>query len=354
MNSYERVMAAAHHGQPDCLPVAPYMGNFGAAICATPIDSYCRSGRLMAEAQYRAWEMVGQDAVVAQSDNYYIAEGFGLTVEHHQDATPTIRSSPLRGLEDIYRLEVPDPLKDGRMPVYLEAIERLASKLKGEVAIRAPGTGPFALAAHLMGTEEFVTRLALLQGDPDPEVERALATLLDKTTEALVRFEKACLQAGADIVQAGDSTASLDLISPEIYRNWAFPYEKRFFDELNSHAQQRGALTLLHICGDMTSVLEFEAETGAMLIEIDSKVDLSTAQRLIGDRVCLIGNIEPSSVLLQGDPKLVEVKCAEAIQKVDGRRGFILGSGCEVPPRAPLENLRAMVVAARRVRYSQT
>ena len=47
----------------DRVPVAPYLGNHGARVAGVPIGEYGRSGRLMAQAQYRAWEVYGQDAV---------------------------------------------------------------------------------------------------------------------------------------------------------------------------------------------------------------------------------------------------------------------------------------------------
>ncbi len=67
MNSLERLRWAAHLQRPDSTPVAPCMGNHGAHVA---IGDYCRAGRLMAEAQHRAWRLYGQDAVVPQSDNY--------------------------------------------------------------------------------------------------------------------------------------------------------------------------------------------------------------------------------------------------------------------------------------------
>ncbi len=86
---------------------------------------------------------------------------------------------------------------------------------------------------------------------------------MDLTTDALIAFAKACLDAGAHIVQAGDSLASLDMISPAMYRTWAWPAEQRFFAEVNPLAKRQGAATLLHICGNMTRVLESMADTGA-------------------------------------------------------------------------------------------
>jgi len=122
MTSLERTLGAARRQTVDRVPVAPYLGNHGARVAGIRIGDYCQSGRVMAEAQFQAWQIYGQDAVVAQSDNYYIAEGFGVEVDHYEDATPTLKTPVVRELGDIDRLRVPNPQKDGRMPVYLEAI----------------------------------------------------------------------------------------------------------------------------------------------------------------------------------------------------------------------------------------
>jgi uroporphyrinogen decarboxylase len=301
----------------------------------------------MAEAQYRAWEVYGQDAVVAQSDNYYIAEGFGVQVRHHPDGTPTVAAAAIADLTQVGRLRVPDPQQDGRMPVYLEAISLLRARTHGEVAVRAPGTGPFSLAGHLLGTEQFLLELALADREPGGARTQALQRLLELTAEALSAFAKACLQAGAHLVQAGDSLASPNAISPRMYRQWAFPAEARFFSAINPLARAANAATLLHICGNTTAILPDMADTGAQILELDAKVELKRAKAQLGERVCLMGNLHPVELLLQGSPDAVEQAARQAIADAGPDGGFILGSGCEVPPAPPQENLRAMIRTAR-------
>jgi len=347
MNSQQRLCTAARRERPDTTPVAPYMGNHGAHVAGVAIRDYCRCGRLMAEAQHCAWKLYGQDAVVPQSDNYYIAEGFGVLIQHHDDSTPTLKTPAVAGLEDIGRLRVPDPAKDGRMPVYLEAIRRLVELTRGEVAVRAPGTGPFSLASHLLGTESFLVELALAEREPGGPREQALLKFMDLTTDALIAFATACLEAGAHIVQAGDSLASPDMISPSTYRRWAWPAERMFFETLNPLAERHGAVTLLHICGNTTSILEPMADTGAQILELDFKVNLKTAKQCVGHRVCLMGNLDPVELLWRGTPDEVARAARQAIDDAGQGGGFILGSGCEVPTEAPRENLQAIVDAAR-------
>jgi uroporphyrinogen decarboxylase len=333
---------AARLKKSDRVPVAPYIGNHGARVAGVPIGEYCRSGRRMAEAQLRAWEIYGLDAVVAQSDNYYIAEGFGVQVEHYRDSTPTLKAPAIAELGEIGSLRVPDPNRDGRMPVYLEAIQLLSERVGKEVAVRAPGTGPLSLASHILGTERFLMELALAARNPGGAEEQALRRLMELATQALIDFSKACLAVGAHLVQAGDSLASLDMISPAMYRRWAAPFEARFFTAMQADVERRDAMTLLHVCGRMTPVLEEMANTGAQILEVDSKVDLGAAKALVGRRVCLMGNLNPVAVLLQGSPEQVEEAAMQAIADAGAEGGFILGSGCEVPPDAPLGNLHRL------------
>ncbi len=304
----------------------------------------------MAEAQYRAWQIYGHDVLVAQSDNYYIAEGFGVEVEHYDDATPTLKAPALETLRDIEELQVPNPWRDGRMPVYLEAIRRLVDLSRGESAVRAPGTGPFSLASHLIGTEKFLIELAMAGEATGGPGELAIRRLMDLTTDALIAFSKACLEAGAHIVQAGDSLASPDMISPATYRKWAWPAECRFFETINPLAERLGAATLLHICGNTTPVLDLMANTGAQILELDHKVSLKAAKQRVGDRVCLMGNLDPVELLWRGTPASVAAAAEQAIADAVSP-GFILGSGCEVPVATPVENIRAMIAVARSQTY---
>ena len=360
----QRVLAAGYGEPVDRIPVTPYMGNYGAALAGVPIDRYCVDADLMAHAQLAARRLVGQDMLVAQSDAYYMAEGLGMSTVSRAGTTPAPGAWPVSDLSQIDSLSVPDPLRDGRMPVYLGAIQLLREAAGDELAVRACGTGAFSLAGHMMGPEAFVTALAMLDVDPDPAAERRLALLMEVCTQTTIRFALAALEHGADVVMSGDSLASLDMISPAIYERWALPYERAFFDRVRPAAEARGALTLLHICGDTTPVLAREVASGAHVVEFDWKVDPAVARRTADAAparpVALMGNLDPTSVLLQGTPELVRREADRAIaagaragsESSDGGHdpgtGFLLGSGCEVAPATPLANARAMVAACER------
>jgi uroporphyrinogen decarboxylase len=171
----------------------------------------------------------------------------------------------------------------------------------------------------------------------------AIHHALDLAADAVIAFGKACFDAGSDLLHCGDSLASCDVISPKDYEEWAFPYQRKVIQAWKEH----GAKTLLHVCGDSSQVLDLYVQTGADIIEIDHKVDLAFAKRVVDGRCSIIGNLDPVTVLLQGTPEKVRAAALKALEVGSPGGGFVLGSGCAVPRPTPFENIRAMVEAAR-------
>lgn len=350
MNSRERILAAALHKPTDILPVALYNGNYAIKAAGFKLGECYTNGRKLAAAQLRTWERLPQDVIVVQSDGYYIAEAMGSQVAYHEDSLPTMIKPRIVELMDVHSLKKPDPWKDGRIPVYLEAIQEVRKQVGDSVAIRGCGAGPFVLACHLLGTERFMLELAQAHyGLAD--TGHLIIELLDICCDALIDFVDAQLDLGVTIVQCADSSASIDLISPEIYVKYAFPNEQRFFETIRQKCHQNNAVSLLHICGDNTKVFELHARTGADIIEVDHKADLKVAKDLMGSSACLIGNLDPAGHLLLGTVNDVEHASIECISKAAGGGAFILGSGCEIAMNTPPENLEAAVRMARQFSY---
>ena len=348
MTSLERVEKAIGRQSPDVVPVGPFAGFYAARIAGISLRRYVTDGQAIADAQHLLWQRVQHDVVVTAADTYYIAEAFGLEVELHEDALPTAKKPVLGSLSDAGRLKVPNPQTDGRMPVYLEAVRRLAERLGDRVAVRGTGTGPFSLAAYLLGPQNLLLKLADLScGSATAAEERGFATLMEIASEAAMAFLKAQVEAGVHLAYLGDSLASRDMISPAMYRRYVWPYHKKVFDGVRGLCRRRGAHLLLHVCGDNTALLQDFAATGADLYEVDSKIDLPTALRTIGNEVCLIGNLDPVGLLLRGSPDDVRRESNKCLAAAASDGGFILGTGCFVPWDAPLENVQEMVRASR-------
>jgi uroporphyrinogen decarboxylase len=149
----------------------------------------------------------------------------------------------------------------------------------------------------------------------------------------------------------GYSLASPDVISYSTYEKYVLPFERKVFEAIKPVCRKNDAVTVLHICGDTTSIMPLMCQTGADVMEVDYKVDLGKVMKLYGSKVSFMGNIDPSAILLQGSPEAVKETANKCIADATKCGGFILGSGCEVAPATPLENIKAMVEAARSYRY---
>jgi uroporphyrinogen decarboxylase len=345
MSSRERVLAAIRREPTDCVPAMPYMYDIAAVAAGIPLQEFYTDPSAMVRAQVALQELAGQDVIAIGADNYYIAEGFGCQTTRGNDEVPALLTPPCRRIEEVYDLQAPDPLTDGRMPVMLEAL-RLARRAVGDsVALRSPGTGPFALASYFIGSQEWLMEIGMVEGGMEgaAEKEAAIHHALGLAAEALIRFGKACWDAGADILHCGDSLASCNVISPRTFERYSYPYLRKVFQAWAEYGVER---KLLHICGNSTKVLHLYANSGADLVEIDHAVDLAVAKQRIGDQVILVGNVHTVEELLQGTPATVAAAAQSCIDKAGAGGGFMLGSGCIVPRYTPLDNVRAMVQTA--------
>jgi len=97
--------------------------------------------------------------------------------------------------------------------------------------------------------------------------------------------------------------------------------------------------------GDCTSRLETIADipAGKAVYKFEH-TDLVRAKEVLGDVVCLQGNV-PASILNTGTPEEVEACCRHLIEKVGRDGGFILDGSVGIPDEAKYENVVAMMQA---------
>ncbi|QDV62084.1 uroporphyrinogen decarboxylase family protein [Crateriforma conspicua] len=346
LTSRQRIQNSIRGQATDCVAVGPYMYDVAVAFSGVVLRDFYTDADVMTKAQLALHEALDQDVIAVGADNCYIAEGFGCKTTRERDELPAITESPAKALDEVFKIEPLDPYRDGRMPVMIDAIKQVRAAVGDSVAIRSPGTGPFALASYLIGSQTWLYEVGMLEAGLTEGTEDAIRHALEVAAESLIRFGKACWDAGADIIHCGDSLASCDMISPSTYERFALPYEQKVFQAWRDHGITG---SLLHICGDSTRVLDMYAKSGAAIVEVDNMVDLSVAKQILGDRVALMGNVHTINDLLQGTPESVEEASRRCIENVGGGNHFILGSGCIVPRDTPIENLQAMVRIARSI-----
>jgi hypothetical protein len=149
-------------------------------------------------------------------------------------------------------------------------------------------------------------------------------------------------EAGAHFTSLGDSSSGADAVSPSMFAKFARPYQERLVEDLAAD----GIFTVIHVCGNTSSIVGQFAEYPWCGFELDYKTDAARAKATAGAGHVLFGNIDPSGIIGRGTVEQVRAAAGELIRiwKSGGR--FILNSGCAIPPGTPLENIHALVRAA--------
>lgn len=306
--------------------------------CGYHIGQVNRKPSIMAKCHLECREKYGYDGCVVDVDDSTLAEACGAKVIYREGDVAVVKESEpiLKDLREIDDLHLPDPKADGRLPEWLETTSRIAEKLRGEAMVLGRADqGPFSLLCILRGTQEFMMDLY----DEDEEV---IFHALEWTTKAHIAFAKAQLEAGASITSMGDAYASPNLVSPDIYRKYAMPFERKVADAV----QADGGIYSVHICGDTNRIIEDMGSTGAKILEVDWKLDMEKARAAIPDSTILMGNVNPADPLYQGTPEDVKEAVRKVVESTRGR-GVIISSGCAVGGNTKPENMRAFVEAGR-------
>lgn len=336
--SLERVQAVLRGEIPDRLPVIPQSFMFSMQTAGYSIGQVNRSPAKMAEAHRISQEKYGYDGCVIDVDDATLAEACGAKVIFRDTDVAIVdeHHPALEDLHDIDKLKLPDPYKDGRTCEWLETVQRLKEMIGDHVFIMGRAdAGPFSLLSLLRGTQNFMIDLL----EEEPEV---IHHALEWATEAHVRFARAQLAVGSNATSMGDSYASAELVSAKMYREFAYPYEKKVVERL----KDLNLPYAIHICGNASDIIQDMGNTGAQILEIDWKTDMGLARRSVPENVVLMGNIDPSDPMCMGTPEKVKSQIQEMIAKTKGKN-IIISSGCALGANTKPENMEAMVESAK-------
>lgn len=334
MNGRERILAMLE-GQPvDQLPLMPITMMFAGDHAGVKYGEYASDYRVLAEAQMATARDYQFDYVSAISDPSREAADCGADVQYFDNQPPAINeTNALLGDKSVLdKLEIPDPLSAGRMRDRVRGVELLKEKTGGDKLVEGWIEGPCAESADLRGINTL-----MLDFYDDPDFVRRM---FDFVLEMELRFAKAQIDAGADLMGVGDAAASL--IGPQLYEEFVWPYEKKLVDGLHA----LGTKVRLHICGNISKILSGIGQLGCEMVDLDYFVSVADARRAMGPDQVLLGNLDPVRTLRDGTPESITAAVAQCHREAGPH--YIVGAGCEIPRATPSENVLALT------RYAQT
>lgn len=330
MTSFERVMNRFGGKPVDRIPNFSLVMMFAAKLVGVSYGQYCADHRYLVDGAFRCHEQFGIDMVCAISDPMREAEGFGANVVLPDEGVPYCPVMRLQDIKDIDTLKVIDPDSGRRMHDRLEAVRRMKERAGKDIPVVGWVEGALAECCDLMQLQKvFINML------DEPE---AIMQLIDICTQQGILFAQAQVQAGADIIGIGDAATSL--IGPALYEEFVLPYQQKMIQAVHD----AGAKVKLHICGNITPVLDLVAQTGADMVDLDHMVDMDKAEQILPKDCCICGNFDPVEIMLQGTPEQVQAATRKCMALSSKNHNFV-APGCEIPKETPIPNMLALKAA---------
>jgi uroporphyrinogen decarboxylase len=334
MTSLERIIKTVRFESTDRVPVIAQIGGHSALLSGNRLIDYLKNGDVAAYSQIEALKYYGYDAVFAIFDACVETEAAGSTIQFRDDIYPAVTHFILNPDSDIDNFKVPNPYIDGRMPELLKNVNILKKEVGEKTLVVGTVIGPMTVLTQLMGIEA-----ALYLAIDDP---KRFMKFLDYALELVRVFGLAQLKSGAHLLLVFDPSASQTVVPPQFYREFILPHNTRLFKAF----KDAGSIAnWIHSAGRIADIMPYYKESGVDIVNFDYEVDAKLAIERV-PKTCLDGNIKSLSFVFD-TPEMIRDASLKLLRTFQNRGGFILSSGCEIPPEAKPENILAMVNAVK-------
>jgi len=321
---------------PEQLPVFCLSQEFDAKYCGLTYADYIATPESIIRCQLEVMDSFGWDWAWLHIDDTLEFEALGVGVKADTNIVPATCDYLPFDCETLSGLDIPNPQTAARMPLLLEAIAGLREACGDSKCITGRVAAPFSIMGLLFGIE---TSMYKMIDDPD------LARDAIKFGEELaISWGLAQIDAGAHAIWYGDCNASTHMISPAQFEQWALEPCKRVSDAL----KEAGAFVFLHNSEERVAGLRLQALTEPSVLSVGPGLDMAIAQRELGGKIALMGNVDPIGLLTDGTASQVAGE-TDRLVRLMANGGMILNSGECVPREAKPPNMHTMMDTGRKV-----
>ena len=259
----------------------------------------------------------------------------------HRPRGPIQPPPPLETIEDIDRQYKPGGHDRGKLKGLAAVIHEI-----GDRSLVIPTCIPGYIAAcYTLGFERAMTTMI--------DNERFFFHLADRFEECDDLRMRQFAEAGAEAVLIADAWASVDVLSPEMIRKFALPYQAR---SVNA-AKAAGLKAILWNEGDVGPILADQAalDIDAFAFEQPRKgfgVTVAQVREAFGPHRCLLGNLDSEHLLMRNNPDEIREAVIEQISQSREGAPFILSFGSPIPSNTPESAVDAVANAVREFRWT--
>jgi uroporphyrinogen-III decarboxylase len=257
----------------------------------------------------------------------------GAKIKFWQDNTPSEYHTLYR-LEDIDNFPEYEVDADGFAALTLHRYKMQRQRIydAGHILPMVTARGPLCTAGFVRGTTPFMIDLV-----EDPKGAHRLIDLCTRVVIDWLKAQQAVM--GDDVEGIFILDDIVGFINEEHYQEFAHPYLKRICD-----AFPKDWVKLYHNDAEVDACLNHLPDAGFTVLNWGKQKDIREVKQRVGDRMVLMGNVNPLEIAVRGDEDEVREATLDVLEG-SGGEGIILSVGGGTSPGMPRQNMRAMLDA---------
>jgi len=301
----------------------PFMGANGPIMTGKTMEEIYASPELQLETAKYMEKKFSSDFIYALDEGNLFCDALGVTLKKPEYDFSMVMDHPIKNMEDLEKLEIPNPYTNERMKTNLKSLNLISENIDKPLFVSLQG--PFTLAVQLAGATELLK--ATIKNPIFVE------KLLEFTGEVVDRYAKAIVEAGVKMISIAEP--STVMLAPKKFPDMVINNLNKIFKDLK-------CWKCVHICGDTSKIYPYILETPVDAFSFDQIMDMEKIIENFPEDKVVIGNLDPVYLLGRGSVQEVAYKTAELHHKMKKYNNYLMGFGCSCANTAPTENLEAV------------
>jgi uroporphyrinogen decarboxylase len=243
---------------------------------------------------------------------------------------------PLRDEAAIKALRVPDI--DKNLRYVTDAVTQIRKALNGSVPLIGFSGSPWTLACYMVegaGSSDYARVKTLMYSEP-----KLMHHILEVTTQAVIQYLNAQIEAGAQAVMIFDSWGGA--LSHAAYHEFSLPYMQKIVAGLKKEHDGAKVPSIVFTKGGGLWI-DSIASIGSDAVGLDWTMDIGIARQRVGNKVALQGNIDPN--VLFAPPEVIRNEVEKILASYGFGSGHVFNLGHGISQFTNPEHAGALVAA---------
>ena len=292
----------------------------------------CKTPELASEVTVQPIRRFDLDAAIIFSDILTIPDAMGLELKFEDNRGPYF-DTPLNNIDDVSSLTDEN---NSSLEYVADAIIHTKEKLNNEVPLIGFSGSPWTLSTYMIegaATKEFRKIRSIVFNDAD-----MLNMLTKKLVKSISEYLIMQAKAGANILMIFDSWGGL--LNSNNYIEFSLNPMKEIISNLRKDKITKNTPIVLFTKGGGNWLNEI-SKSGCNAIGLDWTIDIASARKIVGENVCLQGNLDPCA--LHGSKESIQNAASKIIDSYGFGHKHIFNLGHGIDQFVNPDNLNILI-----------